>query len=516
MKETKEGVVEWIGRKGTYLYIIIMLVIFPVYYTDGVFNLRTDKKNFFLFVTCLYLCIMFPMFIKSIIDWNKEQGRKWIRFKQVDIIFFIILLLALTISTIFALDSYKSFFEMQSRTISGMCFLGCIIIFFLIRKYGEYDGIVLWGWLAGSCIIYVFGILGACGIDFMHIQEGITEAGKYSHFTPLGNIDLNACYVCIMLPPIMVMYMICKEHFSQVLHGINMYMGFMFVYFIKTDSAMIAMLAGIVLLLYFAVEKEVWFERYLHISGIYLAAKITICLLRYIYREQAFPFYSLGGELLKSKWIFGEVGIYLLIIGIYKVKKDCIRESLLAVRKKVLGTGVVIGGCIVIGLIYVNVNKSSISEESLWNHLVLKDETFSGRGFIWKRTVRSFINEPFWRKLFGNGLNCFDDFIISGEPIPLAYQGFNDPHNEFLQMLSDMGILGVIGYFGLLLSTLIRALKTWKKNELQVAVALTLCVYLIQGIANEYSIFYLPLLCIFLGLANGSMTKNQNNEVENS
>ena len=83
-------------------------------------------------------------------------------------------------------------------------------------------------------------------------------------------------------------------------------------------------------------------------------------------------------------------------------------------------------------------------------------------------------------------------------------------------MLSDMGILGVIGYFGLLLSTLIRALKTWKKNELQVAVALTLCVYLIQGIANEYSIFYLPLLCIFLGLANGSMTKNQNNEVENS
>lgn len=512
MEKKGEEIAEWLGEKGTYLYVLAMLVIFPLFYTNGVWNLQQDKANFFLYATSIYMCVLFPIFIKRVCDGKKERGRCI----RAELVFAAILLLALAVSTAIAPDSQKSFFGSVDRMIGGMCVLGCVFVFLVVRQFGIFDGLVLWGWLLGSSLIYLLGILCLCGIDVLHLQDGMLEAEKPVYPTPMSNVDYNTCYICLMLPPIIVMYMICKEKFSQILHGINLYLGFLFVYFVKTDSVLIAIAAGLLALLYFAVEKEVWFKRYLQVLGIYLGAKITIWLLLYSYGEYIYPFYSLGGELLKSKWIFGEVGIYLLITGIYKVKKDCIRESLFAVRKKVLGIGVAFGVCIVIGLIYVNVKKSSISEESLWNHLVLKDGTFSGRGLIWKRTVHILINEPVERKLFGNGLNCFSEFLIEGGMNSPDIMSFHDPHNEFLQMLSDMGILGVIGYFGLLLSTLIRALKTWKKNELQVAVALTLCVYLIQGIANEYSIFYLPLLCIFLGLANGSMTKNQNNEVENS
>lgn len=93
----------------------------------------------------------------------------------------------------------------------------------------------------------------------------------------------------------------------------------------------------------------------------------------------------------------------------------------------------------------------------------------------------------------------------------MAYLGSNlrDPHNELMQVLVDMGLLGVLGYFGLLIATLIQAFRTWKKNEVQIAVIVTLCVYLIQGLVNGYSIYHLPLLFLFLGLANGGMTRTK-------
>lgn len=89
----------------------------------------------------------------------------------------------------------------------------------------------------------------------------------------------------------------------------------------------------------------------------------------------------------------------------------------------------------------------------------------------------------------------------------LAYLGSNlrDPHNEMMQVLVDMGIFGAVGYFGLLGVTFVQALRMWKHNEVQIVAILTLGVYLIQGLVNGYSIYHLPLLFVFLGLANGSM-----------
>lgn len=113
---------------------------------------------------------------------------------------------------------------------------------------------------------------------------------------------------------------------------------------------------------------------------------------------------------------------------------------------------------------------------------------------------------------FGNGQNCYKDFMTeSFREESMAYLGSNlrDPHNELMQVLVDMGLLGVLGYFGLLIATLIQAFRTWKKNEVQIAVIVTLCVYLIQGLVNGYSIYHLPLLFLFLGLANGGMTRTK-------
>ncbi len=119
-------------------------------------------------------------------------------------------------------------------------------------------------------------------------------------------------------------------------------------------------------------------------------------------------------------------------------------------------------------------------------------------------------DEPILQKLLGNGLNSFRAVTQAMGKIPVG-NDFADPHNEIMQMLMDMGVLGLIGYYGLLISTLVKGGRKWKENPFQIMSVLTISIYLLQSLANEYSIYTLPFLFIFLALVNGkSMDLLQN------
>lgn len=507
MEKERDSLADWLGRQVTGFYIVVMCVIFPVFYTNKMFSLTRDKKYFFLSTTFVYACLLIPAIGKRVCEMRKEK----LCIPKADTVFAVILFLAVMVSTVFAIDTREAFWEMSGRTVCGICFLCFVFLYFGVRAYGTFDNIMIWGWLIGSVVIYLFGILCACKNNFMYIQTGVDSPEIY--LTPLGNTNFNACLVSLMLPLVMVMFMLCKERFSQEIYSINLYMGFLFVFFIKTESALLAITAGIFLLGYFAVGNSGWLSRYIQILGIYLGAKVTICLLLHLCREHLYPFDGIGQLVLRDAWVLAELCCFVIVTMLVRRKKDKIAERFSGIRNGLLLFLLILAVIGIFFLIWINVKSGSVKEGTFWSRLILTDETFNHRGFIWKGTVQSFREEPLWRKLFGNGLNCYKDFL----PEEFKEEAWNkfglnlhDPHNELLQMLVDMGILGVVGYFGLLGVTLVKAWRMWRKNELQIVVVLTLCVYLIQGLVNGYSIYHLPILFIFLGLANGSIGKNNN------
>ncbi|MCM1224627.1 MAG: O-antigen ligase family protein [Lachnospiraceae bacterium] len=503
MEKERDSLADWLGQQVTCFYIVVMCVVFPVIYTNKMFSLTKDKKYFFLTTTFVYVCLLIPAAMKRLCEFRKEKNSI-----RKDTVFAGILFLAIVVSTAFAIDTREAFWEMSSRTVCGICFLCFVFLYFGVRAYGIFDNIVIWGWLIGSAVIYLFGIFCACKINFMYIQTGCTLPNFF--LTPLGNTNFNACFVSLMLPLVMVMFMLCKERFSQRIYSINLYMGFLFVFFIRTESALLAITAGMFLLAYFAVGNSKWLLRYMQILGIYLGAKVTICLLLHLCKEHLYPFDGIGELVLRDRWVLAELCCFALVAMFVMRKKDFIVDIFLKVRNGmvyVLLALAVVGLFVLIG---VNVRSSSVQESSFWSRLVLTNEAFNDRGFIWKGTLKAYKEEPLWRKFFGNGLNCYKYFMpeeFREESLIYLDSYLRDPHNELLQMLVDMGILGVVGYFGLLAVTFVRALRMWRKNELQIVVIITLCVYLLQGLVNGYSIYHLPILFIFLGLANGSIGK---------
>lgn len=497
MENIRKFIPKWLMSRITQLYIFSMLMIFPFFYTDKMFHLFLDKRNFFLVASILYICTIFPAAMLALYDWGNDMHAP----KNPDIIFALILVSAFIISTVFSLNPEKTIFEMTSRTVSGLCYLFCMLTFFAIRQYGKVDKILLWVWLAGSAGLYLFGILCACGINVLHIQDGLVREQIPIYLTPLSNTNYNTCYVCLMLPPIMVTYMICKEQLSQRLCGVNLYLGFMFTLFIKTESASIAIIFALLLLGYFALETESWSNRYIQMVAIYLGAKLTIHILLNLFPRSLHPFHGLGLLLLDNIVLLCEILFCAAFYLLWQKKQYIIRKKLASARKALVIIGASAACACALCILFANINAANLSKGSFLRHLVVTDKTFNGRGYIWIRTIDTLKDEPIFRKFLGNGLNSFRDVMQITSTIS-SESTFADPHNEIMQMAMDMGVLGLIGYFGLLISSLVRGLRNWRKDPLWIAAVLTLSTYMLQSLANEYSIYTLPLLFIFLGLVN--------------
>lgn len=72
MNKTKDSIMGWLSVNGTYLYILIMLIAFPLFNTQKMFDLDADKTNFFLNITILYACIILFAAFKAVLGWRQE------------------------------------------------------------------------------------------------------------------------------------------------------------------------------------------------------------------------------------------------------------------------------------------------------------------------------------------------------------------------------------------------------------------------------------------------------------
>ncbi|MCI9380426.1 MAG: hypothetical protein HFG88_05190 [Dorea sp.] len=502
MDKSTNKIIDWVSINGTSLYILIMLVVFPVFNTNKFFNLDDDKTNFFLVATITYACFMLLAVVKAILNWLKQDNLFLPPFKFTPATFALLLLLAVILSTIFSLNIRKSLFGVVSRNVSSLCLLLGIMVFFAVRKYGVFHKLILWGWMAGSAIIYIIGIFCACGINFFHLQDGIIPSEIALFLTPLSNTNCNTCYVCLALPPIIVLYMTCKDRFSQILYGIYIYVAILFIYFIKTDAAILTLIFGMILLGYFALESSDWAERYVQIAGIYFGAKLTIKILLFFFEKKMLYFHGTSLFLLTGKILILDLLCCLLLIVIWRWRGGLLREKLAGIRKHLLIAAFAIALLTILCILYANIMSGRLTKDSLLQRLVITDMTFNERGYMWRKTVRALLDAPLGRKLVGCGLNCHVDFLGENSYFPDG-KIFYEPHCEILQITLNIGLIGLVGYFGLLISTLVNAYKNWKKSEPQIITAFTLSLFLVQCLTNAFAIYHLPLLFIFLGFANG-------------
>lgn len=504
-KKANYSLPDMFGIGGTYLYIVAMLVGFPLFYKENLLNLIVNKKDYFKLFAILYgicLCPALIMWIRDLIQKKKKLEL------QSDLVFIGILAIALGLSLFFSVDREISFSETTYRSAAVDAFFMSMIGYLGIRVFGRYTSGTVGSWIIGSAWISVIGILCACQINYMNMQDQLST--KENFLTPLGNTNFSASYIGLVLPLAFVMYMLCKERISKVIYSVVLYAGFMFAIFNKTQSSVMSVLAIFFLALYFAIEKEEWFVRYINAIGIFILATTTIYYIVIYYGERVYPLEGMGAVFTKGKMIAAQWIVYIAFRLLLNWKKDRLRSLLFRWRKQIL---YVVIGVIALGLLSIVLVNFCFREavvNSPLQSLLFYHESFNNRVVIWHATLDLLKQSSLRELLFGQGLQCYETVIqpVGGELLS-QYFGYTikDPHNEFFQTVVEMGILGVVGYFGLMIMTLVQALRNWKNNPIMIVAIVSVASYLIQGLVNCYALTHLPILFILLGLCNGAMQK---------
>lgn len=154
-----------------------------------------------------------------------------------------------------------------------------------------------------------------------------------------------------------------------------------------------------------------------------------------------------------------------------------------------------------------------------------RESLFSGRGYIWSRTI------PLLKQsmIFGSGADSFIFVFPQLDYLGRSYSGYADnqvftkPHSLYLQMAVQYGIPALLAFLVFFGMYFVQAFRTYSKKILDsfeakagLGIFVGIVVYMISGITNDSMIVVSPIFwsLIGIGIAINSILSEKDMETE--
>ena len=206
-----------------------------------------------------------------------------------------------------------------------------------------------------------------------------------------------------------------------------------------------------------------------------LTCLMTLCIRRILHRP--FNYEDAIVDLLTDSAFPVIATVVTLVIAAaiaYCNAHTCYPAKLFRILAWIVGAGTVIGICVTAGMIALNTWKpGSLGKMSEYAFFTFSGEWGSNRGATWKAGILCFREQNLLHKLIGVGPDCMELFIKqngSSRLLSIVRERFGNnrltnAHNEWLTILVNTGILGCIGYVGMILSAIVRFLRKGIKGK---------------------------------------------------
>ena len=208
--------------------------------------------------------------------------------------------------------------------------------------------------------------------------------------------------------------------------------------------------------------------------------------------------------LLKKKWLVLIIMLLTFVSTIFSGKRGATLillftlvpqlKSIFSKKKKSTGRTVLMI-VLVVALTYLLFYVSqNVLSGTLMNRFA-DDETGSGRTFIWLRTLNAFDSSAFFEQLFGHGYYAVNSL---GEA--------SAAHNDFIEVLYDYGLLGLLIYTLIHVYLVVKTFKLRKSKKLLFLPYMVM--YMVFFIMSMVSILivqqrYLIYMAVFWGMLEG-------------
>lgn len=469
---------------------------------------------------------------------ERMGGEAWNTLDSCVLLYGFCVLLSAFLSS-YRATAWSGFQEWYMGALSQLLFVG--IYFFVSRSFdGKRYPLLLWS--AAFGIVIFVGLANRLGLDPTGLFSGFNSGDwEYSHMlSTIGNINWFCGYCGVALAVPLTGYLTAEKAGAAFLFYVPSAAGLVLLLIQGSDIGIVMAAVCAVFCLILGLGRAVAPERVLYLAG-------GVCLLLPLYGLAAA---LLGDEAFKALpadgiawdkilwggwWIAGAVCLAGAVWSRRRARKrcdgrgDCVlperqsgdgkhgtgAETVPARQqfgkrkfagRRYLLPGIAVGllGGVFLVLLYCILRWEGQRPDGIWG---------SGRGTLWKLAIQGFLQNNPLHKLIGVGPDCFAEYIYSVfSPEQLLIQEgrwadavYANAHNEWLNHLVNLGIMGTGCYLGIFCAGFIGSisrLKTQDKEQRRIGLlgALAILLYATASLTCFQQCISTPLLFAVLGL----------------
>lgn len=503
-------------------YLFIMFTFFELFLTQQYSRARTDKYLLYIVLTCALLIGVIAISISYYIDKKNPHALVVVEqqpfFKlSITDIGMIIFFLGAVISTLLSDHVLDSITGNAGRN-NGLILLALyIVMYFIISRYYYFKNYVLLSFMVFGSLISLLAILHFFYIDPLGIMYGYSPEVVVDFGTTIGNKNTIASYMCVFLPCALMMFIVPNSISTRIVAAFAIIFAYCGLLVSGSNSGYL----GFASLLFFTalvcIRKIHLLRRFMLALTVMFSSGLLLRLFSFIMNDKSKGFEKIGEMLIYSNVVYIIIAFCAVTTAVlYLFKNSNFTNSNLF--KNSLTVLISVVGIAALGVFsyffyYYTVVDTTTNIGSLSQIFRFDDRWGTHRGFMWINGVKDFFKTDFINMLFGSGCDTFYH-VFSPHFTELAIRfgngSTNNIHCEYLNYLVTQGFVGLVSYMTVIISTIIRAFKTARKNELILLFVMPIIAYCAQAVVNIYTPVVTPFLFIFIAMCE-CLSRNSNN-----
>lgn len=488
----------------TKVYLIIILVLFPLYMKDRMVMIGDAKYFFFRDATLLFLAVIaFGMALYAIAGGWKQMLSCLSR-NNLSVLDCFVFAYGITsiVSCTLAEDmeiAIWGYADWHLGVISQLLFVS--IYFIVSRLYSGSED--MWETAGiGAVIVFLFGVLNRFQVDPLGIYTGMAENdwNRYHLLSTIGNNNWYCGYISVTAG-ICIYLFYSRQGVSRVIAGLGVALTFITLLTQGSESGYVLIAGVFAILCYVSLSKRASFLRFLETVLLFP----MVCLALQGIHRIAPKLLIMDDEGTEGIWALWDG--WVLIFAVLVIFYICLRirwrqkaeESCCFVKP--IRITMVVGVCLgVILLIAWGASGKNMN----WG---------TARGALWYLSIQSFIEGSWKQRLIGAGPDCFATHIYESynpnDMVQVVHRWQNvvytSAHNEWLNTLVTQGLLGLVAYGGIFVSGIVRALKRVEAQPILLLGLLALGGYAANATVSFQHVMATPFIFIMLGMMEAAI-----------
>ncbi|WP_243008788.1 O-antigen ligase family protein [Enterocloster bolteae] len=406
---------------------------------------------------------------------------------------------------------YESFWGNEGRYSGLFLILLYTISYFIITKCLRFRRWYLDAFVAAGILTCLVGILHYFKLDPIGFKRDLSPEDYKIFVSTIGNINTYTSYVSLVMGASTLLFCVEKNKLKKLLYAISMSISIFALITGISDNAYLAMIALLCLLPLYLFNGVRGLRDY-----VIILATLSTEFLLIDYIGQTIPthvmeinglFNVISGF---SKLPFVVIVLWALAVFITILEGILTRSHKLIECNAGRWVWVVILAVAFLAGVYIlydaNIAGNLEKYGSLKNYIIFDDDWGTHRGYIWRIAIEIYGKFPFMHKLFGFGPDTFGIITVHGyydDMISRYNEKFDSAHNEYLQYLVTIGIVGVTAYAGFICTSIIHIIRKAKKCPFVMAVPIAVVCYCAQAFVNISVPIVAPIMftLIMVGLS---------------